>query len=399
MFRVITLQQAHERIHELWRNPKTKWIRVEEGLGKVLAGEVRARVDFPPFDRAAMDGYAVRAVDTFDADEENPVELKNLGLVRAGESSNKIVRKGTCLRIETGAPMPKGSDAVVPVEFTDGEGFVKVYRSIAVGENVIKKGSRLRKGEKIAEEYQEITPDLVGILAAGGVERVKVFVPPKVGILSTGNELVPLGKRISKGKIFDVNGPMLSSAVKELGCEVTFLGIAHDKPDALKAKIEEGLRNCDVLIVTGGTSAGIGDLLPSSISPIFHGLATKPGKPTLFAMVKGKPVFGLPGNPLSAFFIFRELVAPHLLRMSGRRLRQETVEATLSVDLTSERGREEFIPVTLHRQKGRIEAGPIRMGSDAITVLRLADGYIDVPLEVERMRAGERVKVKLLARR
>ena len=399
MFRVITLQQAHEKIHELWKNPKTKWIRLEEGLGKVLAREVRARVDFPPFDRAAVDGYAVRAVDTFEADEETPVELKNLGLVRAGESTNKIVRKGTCLRIETGALMPRGSNAVVPVEFTDGEGFVKVYRSVAVGENVIKRGSRLRKGEKIAEEYQEITSDLIGILAAGGAEKVEVFVPPKVGILSTGNELVPLGKRISKGKVFDINGPMLSSAVKELGCEVTFLGIAHDKPDALKAKIEEGLRNCDVLIVTGGTSAGIGDLLPSSISPIFHGLATKPGKPTLFAMVKGKPVFGLPGNPLSSFLLFWELVAPHLLRMSGRQLRRETIEATLSVDLTSERGREEFIPVRLHRQKGRIEAEPIRMGSDAITVLRLADGYIDVPLEVERMRAGERVKVKLLARR
>jgi molybdenum cofactor synthesis domain-containing protein len=399
MFRVVTLQQAHEKIHELWRNPKTKWVGIEEGVGKVLARKVRARIDFPPFDRAAMDGYAVRAADTFEADEENPVELKNLGLIRAGESSNKIVRKGTCLRIETGAPMPRGSDAVIPVEFTEGEKFVKVYRSVAVGENVIKRGSRLRKGEEIAEECQEITSDLVGILAAGGVERVEVFVPPKVGILSTGNELVPVGERISRGKVFDVNGPMLFSAVKELGCEATFLGIVRDKPDALKARIEDGLGSCDILIVTGGTSAGIGDLLPSSVSPIFHGLATKPGKPTLFAMVKGKPVFGLPGNPLSAFFVFRELVAPHLLRMSGKRPKQETVEATLSIDLTSERGREEFIPVRLRRQKGRIEAEPIRMGSDAITVLRLADGYIDVPLEVERMRAGERVKVKLLASR
>jgi molybdenum cofactor synthesis domain-containing protein len=398
MFHVVTLQRAREEVERMWKNPKMELVRAEEGLGKILAEEVRARVDFPPFDRAAMDGYAVRAEDTFEADEQRPVILRALGLVRAGEKPRRAVHRGTCVRIETGAPMPKGSNAVVPVEFTRGTKSVEIYRSVAVGENVIKRGSRVKKGERIAGKNQEITPQMIGVLAAGGVRKVRVFLPPKVGILSTGRELVPLGGKLGESKVYDINGPMLSCAVRDLGCQAVFLGIAPDEPKALKRKIKEGLRTCDALIVTGGTSAGTGDLLPSSLPFVFHGLATKPGKPTLFAMVDGKPVFGLPGNPLSAFFVFRELVAPNLLRMSGRRAGQETVQARLSVDLASERGRQEFVPVRLREERGGLKAEPLRMGSDAITLLRLADGYLDIPLEVERIRAGEKVVVKLLAR-
>jgi len=398
MFRVVTLQRAREEVERMWKTPKVGLVGIGEGLGKILAEEVRARVDFPPFDRAAMDGYAVRAQDTFEADEENPVILRALGLVRVGENPRGTVRERTCVRVETGAPMPKGSNAVVPVEFSRGAKYVEIYRSVAVGENVIRKGSRVKKGEKIAEKNQELTPQMIGVLAAGGVTKARVFLPPKVGILSTGGELVPLGGNLPEGKVFDINGPMLSCAVRELGCQAVFLGIAPDEPRALRRKIEEGLRACDALIVTGGTSAGIGDLLPSSLPLVFHGLATKPGKPTLFSMLRGKPVFGLPGNPLSAFFVFRELVAPNLLRVSGRQMEQRTVQARLSVDLTSERGRQEFVPVRLREEGGGLKAEPLRMGSDAITLLRLADGYLDIPLEVERIRAGEKVVVKLLAR-
>ncbi len=398
MFRVITLQQARGEVERMWKTPKVKRVRIEEGLGKILAEDVKARVDFPPFDRAAMDGYAVRAEDTFEADEEKAIVLRNLGLVKAGEIPHLTVHEGACVRIETGAPMPEGSNAVVPVEFTRGVKSVEIYRSVAVGENVVKRGSRMKKGDKIVEKNRELTAAMIGALAAGGVRTVRVFLPPKVGILSTGRELVPLDGTLRKGKVFDVNGPMLCCAVQELGCQGVFLGIAPDEPRILKRKIEEGLRTCDALIVTGGTSAGVGDLLPSSLPSVFHGLATKPGKPTLFAMVSGKPVFGLPGNPLSAFFLFRELVAPNLLRMSGRKMEQRTVRARLSVDLTSERGRQEFVLVRLRKEGGELKVEPLRMGSDAITLLRLADGYLDIPLEVERIRAGERVVVKLLAR-
>jgi len=397
MFRVITLQQAHQEIEKQWRHPKKGWIRAEESVGKVLAKDVTARINFPPFDRAAMDGYAVRAEDTFEASEERPVVLRNLGLIKAGEITNRSIYPKTCMRVETGAPMPRKSNAVVPIEFTQEDEVVRVYRSVAVGENVIKKGSRLRKGEKIAEKNQEVSPQLVGAMIAGGVEEVLVFLPPKVGILSTGNELIGLGEKMRKGKIYDINGPMLSCAVKKLGCEAIFLGIAPDRTDILKKKIEEGLKTCDVLLITGGTSAGIGDLLPSSLSPIFHGLAIKPGKPTLFSMLRNKPVFGLPGNPLSAFFVFWELVAPHLMRMCGKQSEPKTVEAVLCQDLVSEKGKEEFIPVKLYREEQELKAKPLRMGSDAITVLRKADGYLDVPLEVERIRAGEKVEVRLFA--
>ncbi|MEM2618122.1 MAG: molybdopterin molybdotransferase MoeA, partial [Candidatus Hadarchaeales archaeon] len=237
----------------------------------------------------------------------------------------------------------------------------------------------------------------LGVLVAAGVRRVRVFLPPRVGVLSTGNELVEAGGRLAPGKVHDVNGPMLCAALKEIGCRPLWLGIAPDELKVLRGKIERGLRECDLLLITGGTSAGTGDLLPSILPALFHGLAIKPGKPTLFALVRGKPVFGLPGNPLSAFFVFRELVAPYLLKLRGARMKEEMVHAKLSVDLSSERGREEFVLVKLRGEK-ELEAVPLRQGSDAINLLGLADGYISIPVEIERLRAGETVRVKLLAR-
>jgi len=398
MFRVVDLSRAREEIEKNWRmRPKSGWVKVREAAGMVLSREVRAAIDFPPFDRAAMDGYALRACDTVEADEEKPVLLKLLGKVKAGEIPKQRIRPGTCLRIETGAPMPRGADAVVPSEFAEEKAMVKIYRPVAPGENVVRRGSRIRRGQILARKGEELNHQRLGVLVAAGVRRVRVFLPPRVGVLSTGNELVEAGGRLAPGKVHDVNGPMLCAALKEIGCRPLWLGIAPDELKVLRGKIERGLRECDLLLITGGTSAGTGDLLPSILPALFHGLAIKPGKPTLFALVRGKPVFGLPGNPLSAFFVFRELVAPYLLKLRGARMKEEMVHAKLSVDLSSERGREEFVLVKLRGEK-ELEAVPLRQGSDAINLLGLADGYISIPVEIERLRAGETVRVKLLAR-
>lgn len=393
MFKVISLQQAHRLIKKHWNYAKTEVLTIEKALGRTLAQDVVALTDFPPFTRGTVDGFAVRSQDVHRADEENPVHLKLIGEVRVGRIPTLMLSPKSCAKIETGAPIPKGADAVVPWEFTDQKGdLVEVYRPVAPGENIVKKGSRAKKGEILFKTGDEITPEKIGVLAACGIDKVKVFRPPSVGILSTGDELQSLGEPLQGAKIFDVNGPMLASLVREAGCQVVPLGISRDREHLLRRKILEGLKRCDVLIVSGGTSAGERDMLPSLLEPLFHGLAVKPGKPTMFSMINGKPVFCLPGNPLSTYVMFRELVLPHLLRASGRKIAERKIRGRLLVDLRSEAGKDEFVFAKLI--DGKVQ--PLREGSDAITILRLADGYFRVPRNVEWLRAGEEVVVKLV---
>lgn len=403
--RVVTLEGAQATLARYW-HPKPHVVRasLEHAHGKVLAEDVASKLDVPPFDRSAVDGYAVRARNTFGADEGSPVRLKLIGSIMAGEWSNSKLGERQCAEIATGAPMLKGADAVVMVEHAISRGEeVGVYRAAAPGENVTKRGSEVKRGDIVAKAGTRLSPALVGTLAAVGVGKVKFYSPPCVSIISTGNELLRLGARSARGKVFDVNGPAIAGAVRECGGLPFYLGIVPDDPVRIRAAVERGLSAGDLVVISGGSSAGAGDVVPRVVGDmgkpgvIVHGLATKPGKPTFLAVLRGKAIFGLPGYPVSALVMFDKLVAQHVRRLAGLSpLKRQRVLAELGSKVLSAKGRQELVPVRLVRGRGKLVAQPIGKGSGAITSLSQADGYFEVPLQVELVERGEVVEVILL---
>ena len=384
---------------------RTEEVGLDECLGRVLATDVVAGVDVPPFDRASMDGYAVLASDTFYADEESPVELEVLGYVKAGDSSRHEISPGRCMGIATGAPMPVGANAVVMVEYTEQEGDkVRIYKPVAPGENVMPAGSDIMRGELVLRAGTRLSPREVGVLAALGMARVLVYARPKVGIISTGDEVSEPGKPLSFGRIYDANAYAIAQAVRECGGAPELLGIARDSEEDLRGYLERALGTCDVVITTGGTSAGVGDLCYRVIdtlgSPgvIVHGVAIKPGKPTVIGVVDGKPVFGLPGYPTSAMVTFQVFVAPLLRRLSGlQEPERRRVKARTAMRFYSAGGRYEYRLVNLVRgADGGYTAYPMLTGSGAITTFAEADGYIEIPEHVEMLGEGEEHEVVLL---
>jgi len=403
--RLLTIEEASEA---LLRNARAETGCERIGLncaeGRVLAESVFSRVDLPPFDRAEMDGYAVASADLEGASDQAPVRLKVVGRIGAGEERPGAVGRGECAEIATGAPMPRGADAVVMVEYTEagGGGSVMIFRSVTPGENVSSTGSDVQIGEMVLREGVLLGTREIGMLAAAGIGEVVVVRRPLVGIISTGNELVDAGEALSLGRIYDANSPALEAAVAEAGGVARRLGRVKDDFRSTKDAIEGAVRECDVVLVSGGTSAGAGDLVYKvlgSMDPgiLVHGLNVKPGKPTVVAADGGKPVFGLPGYPVSALIIFDQLVRPYLERL-GRRPRRtgSTLRGRLSLRVNSAKGRRWFLPVhVLRTEGGEASVYPIFASSGAIATLARADGYTVVGEGTEFLDAGEVVEVNL----
>ncbi len=405
---VVSIEEAKKRLYANYKpKRKVEEVSIEDALGRVLAENVIANVDVPPFDRAAMDGYAVVAKDTFYADEENPVELEVLGYIRAGDTKMYEISSGKCYGIATGAPMPKGANAVVMVEYTTRENNkVKIYRPVAPGENVTSAGNDIMRGELVLREGTLLSPRETGVLAALGIKKVKVYAKPKVAIISTGDEIIPVGEELKFGKIYDINSRTIADSVRENGGIPYFLGIVKDEPEELKEKLLEALnKDFDVIITSGGTSAGVGDLSYRVIdelgSPgiLVHGIAIRPGKPTIIAVVDNKPIFGLPGYPTSAMIIFDVFVAPLLRELAGMPMpTRKKVKAKTAMKFFSAKGRYEYALVNLvSGETGELSAYPILTGSGAITTLAFADGYVEIPENVELLQANEEVEVTLLS--
>ncbi len=402
--RVVTLETAKAMLDREWRaEPRDEVIAVSGSLGRVCAVDVISRLDVPPFDRATFDGYAVRSADTFRASETSPVTLNLAGRVMAGTWPKLRVGPKSCAEIATGAPLPRGADAVVMSEYTEAEdGAVALRRAASPGENVTRCGSDIKKGQVVLARTRRLTGIDIAVLAAVGVDSIAVRRKPRVAIVSSGSELVAPGQRLPAGKIYDVNSSSLTEAVRACGAEPVFIGIAIDRAPSIRAAVKRSLAQADVVLISGGTSVGAGDLSPSVIDDlgrpgvIVHGLAMKPGKPALIAVVKGKPIFGLPGYPVSALMVFDQLVADYLYSLSGvAREKLNTVAARLAARVLSARGRRELVPVRVIRKEGRFFADPVLKGSGAITSLSTADGYIEIPLERELVDEGEAVEVKL----
>lgn len=405
VFRQIsTVEEAKKLLFSRYKlHPKFEEVDLLSATEKILAEDVHSRVSVPPFDRATMDGFAVRAEDTFPAEENNPVRLKILGKIEAGEWVDAEVGRGECFEVSTGSVVPKGANAVVMVEFTREVGaFVEVYRAVAPGENVMFAGSDVMVGELILRRGTRLTHREIGVLAACGIRKVRVYGKPRVAVISTGNEIVEPGEKLTMGKIYDVNSFAICSAVEENGGIAIRLGIVRDDEEEMKNAILKALNIADLVITTGSTSSGFGDrmyrVLEEIAEVLVHGIAVKPGKPTIIAICGEKPIFGLPGYPVSALTIFELFVAPVIRELAGLRRESRKISARLATKVFSEIGRREFLPVNVVSGKGGFSAYPVTGSySGAITSLAFSDGIVEIPEEVVMLDENETVKVELFS--
>ena len=397
-------------------------------LGRVLAEDVRSPVDVPSFDRANVDGYAVQAACTFGASEQQPRTLKLLADGIATAAAGRCnMRSGEAAAIATGGMLPRGADAVVMVEHTDVERRELILRrAVTPGVNVSFAGTDVTAGELILYAGERLTSRETGVLAAVGLSDVSVVRRPRVAILSTGDEIIAPGSRMRPGLVFDSNSRIIADAVRELGGEPAELGIVRDDLDKLRERLGQALQTCDVVLLSGGTSKGPGDLSYRAVSElrepgiVAHGVALKPGKPICLAATRGKPVVVLPGFPTSAIFTFHEFVAPVIRELAGlKEERRGTLAAELAVKVNSEIGRTEYLLVSLVepgvaaettdgikankeekqiRTKPRLIAWPMGKGSGSVTTFSRADGFITIGRHEEIIQAGTAVEVTLLGR-
>jgi len=398
---LIPLEKALDIImHSISPIERVEEISLENSLRRVLAEDIVAKINIPPFSRAAEDGYAVRAEDTFGAGTHNPVKLKIVGEVDAGEVFETPIKKGECVEIATGAPIPKGADAVVRVEDTEKEGdFALIYSPVYPGRSVAPEGEDIKKGEKILERGTVLTPSKIGVLAAIGNKKVRVYAKPEVAIIPTGSEIVPPGEKLSHGKIYDINSYTLAAVVEEAGGLPRIMGTVEDDEKKIRDYLEKALKY-DCVVFSGGSSVGTKDLLINIVSEMgevkFHGVQIKPGKPTWFAVVRGKPVFGLPGFPtscLSDAYIFLKPAVEKMAHLPKSQMKK--VKAVLSRRVVSTLGRTQFLTVRIEKENDRIIAHPVFKTSGAITSMANADGYIMIPSNVDLLEKGEEVEVFL----
>ncbi len=391
---------------KVFNKDKIEEISINEALNSVLAEDIFSDIDVPQFPKSRMDGYAVIAKNTFSAEEDNPIKLKVIGEVQAGHVFSGITNEGEAVQIATGAPIPEGSDAIVMVEYTDRkENDVYIFKAATPNQYVIKIGTDIKKGSKVLSKGKKLNVRDLGVLSAINRKKIKIFSPPTIGLFSTGDELIVNDEKLSVGKIFDINSTTLYHAALEAGGKPTFLGILKDDYELMKSKIYENLKKFDILIISGGTSKGIGDYMPKIIKEIknidffIHGIRVKPGKPTIIAGIKGenkyKIVIILPGYPTSALSIFYQLVVPIIYKIRGL-IPEETkiIKAKNKKRIYSEHGRREYKMVRIYYEK-EIQAEAIHTGSESITTLAKTDGYIIIPEDTQIIEEGEEVIIHL----
>ncbi len=377
--------------------PVERWEKVslEDALHRVLAEDIISPINVPPFSRAAEDGYAVRAEDTYGAGQYSPRELQSIGEINTGEYKPLKIKKGECVRIATGAMLPEGADAVVRAEDTeDNEGMVKIYRPVHPGFDVAPVGEDIKKGEKIFTKGTYLTPSKIGALAAMGIIEIKVYEKPKVAVLPSGDELVKPGDSLPPGKIYDVNTYTIASVIRENGGVPVIFPYVMDSPADIEEKLLKAMKY-DLIVFSGGSSVGDRDLLIDVVSKhakiLFHGVQIKPGKPTWCAVGK-RMILGMPGFPTSCLSDSYQFLAPALRKMAKLPPKdRKTIKARMSRRIVSTLGRTQFFTV---RIKDNV-AYPAYKTSGAITSMANSDGYIIIPHNVDIVERNEEVTVYL----
>ncbi|HOT07349.1 MAG TPA: molybdopterin-binding protein [Methanotrichaceae archaeon] len=394
--RLISLEEALAAVLAHRPRPSAATVPLTEALGRVLAVPAISQIEVPGFDRAAMDGYAVRALDTVEAREDRPIRVRLVGAVGMGQSPDVEVAAGCAAEISTGGMMPKGADAVVMVEYAHELGdCVLVSRPAFSGENTISAGSDIGLFEPVLRAHTVLGPREIGVLAALGIEQVPVL-NLDVAVASSGNELLSPGSPLEPARVYDINSYTVAASLRELGAAPRHLGIIPDQKDLFVKELRQAADNSDMVIVSGSTSAGRGDVLYEAIAELgqllFHGINLKPGKPTVFGLIGETPVLGLPGYPTSALTVFRLLAAPAVMAALGQSKSSTVLRGRLGRPLRSE-SRRQMLAVALSR--GTVH--PVDKGSGSITTLARADGFLDIPPSREYLAEGEEVEVHMLA--
>jgi molybdopterin molybdotransferase len=406
-FRVRTPDELYKEM-DRFKSLSFERVAIEDSLHRVLFEDLISPINLPDFRRSTVDGFALKAKDTYGASETNPAILRMVSEISMGQVSEIEVNAGEAVKVATGGMVPKGADSVQMIEFTESIdfGMLHVFKTLSPLENVIQIGEDVKAGEKVLHKGHLIRPQDIGLIAGIGQTDVVVFLRPRVAIISSGDEIVPVENIPLPGEIRDMNRYTIGSMVKEAGGMPIFLGIAKDRFNDLKEKIALGLRGSDMVVITGGSSVGTLDLTSDvlrsfpGLEIMAHGVSIRPGKPTLLAEVGGKPFLGLPGHPVSAMVIFHFFGKPILKILSGLSKEvvwhQIKVKARASRNIPSVPGREDYVRVSLEEKDGVLWAHPVFGKSGAISNLVHANGLIRIGINEEGLEQGEEAEVTLL---
>lgn len=384
----------------------TELLKLKECYGRILAMDVISHEDLPAFPRSTVDGYALISQDTFGAKETSPVYINVVNEVFMGIAPDFGLKRGEAAKIPTGGMLPAGADSVLMLEHSQmvNENMIEVFRPVAPNENVIKKGEDIQKGEIILTKGHRLRPQDIGAMAGIGVDEIEVYRKVSVAIISTGDEIVPPDSPMKMGQVRDINSYTLSGLILEHGGIPLTMGIISDDYYAIKKIIEDSLMRADIILISGGTSAGIKDMTATIINDIgkpgvlFHGVSMKPGKPLIGGVLNGKPIFGLPGHPAAVAICFDLFVRPIIEKISGlcsKKYICKTIKAKITKRIPSVSGRQDHIRVFIEERDGEVLATPVLGKSGLITTLVKADGIVVIPLEKLGLNEGEDVIVRL----
>jgi len=402
--KLTSVKDAYNRLIESIEGNPSEEIPSKDCLNHVLASDVKSEMNIPPFDRSAMDGYAILAEDSFGASPSNPKTVKKVGTSEIGEICTEKVKKGEAIRISTGAIVPEGADAVIRIEETEiEEDVVTLLGSIPPGKNIAEKGEDVKEGEIILKAGTQIKAEQLALISSLGIETIKVTVPPKIAIFATGNELLEVGETYEGNKIYNSNTPMIVSLSKTYGALIQNQGTLPDDKETLKKYIKESSQTCQILVFTGGTSVGTKDFLPEVVEELgqiqTHGIAMRPGSPILIGSYQKCLIFCLPGTPVAAYVGFLQFVGPAIRKMLNctQLDPRRSIPATITDDVPlSGMGYIHFLRVIIKEVENELHAIPYKLkGSGILTSLTEADGIVEISPIQEGLKRGEKVWVKL----
>lgn len=380
---------------------RTELLPLTEAIGRVLAEDIISEEFVPDFDRSTVDGYALRARDSFGCSEAIPAILRQTGEVLMGEGADFELEEDCCCAVPTGGAIPRGADSVVMLEYTEdyGDGFIGISKSTAPGQNLIFRGDDVYPGKTVLKKGRVLASQDIGAMAAMGRVRVPVIKKLKVGLISTGDELVYPEEIPGPGQVRDINGPMLTALLNSFGAETVSFGIVRDDEELLRHTVEKAMTDCDAVLLSGGSSVGVKDAACRIIDGLgrllLHGIAIKPGKPTIMGIAEGKPLVGLPGHPVAAWFVTKLFVLPLLSRLMGRERQNYSVTARLAESVSANHGRAQYQCVKLEKRSGELWACPIRTKSGLISTLAGADGFFSIDRDCEGLPEGAEIKVTI----
>ncbi len=407
---LITVDKALELLlrRAPFKMPGEFALSLEESYGHILSADIVSPEDLPSFSRTTVDGFAVKAADTFGAAEGMPAYLNIKGEIKMGDRPGFGLNKGEAAKISTGGMLPQGADAALMFEHTQqvDEKMIEALRAVSPGEHVIRAGEDAKTGETILRKGRRLRPQDIGALAGLGIATVRVYKKPKVSIISTGDEIVPVDRPVNPGQVRDINSYILSGFISGAGGVPERTGIFKDEYAIIRNVVEESMKDSQMVLISGGSSVGAKDMTAKIIDDLgepgvlFHGVSLKPGKPTIGGVVNGIPVFGLPGHPAAVSVCFGLFIMPVLeilsgLAESGFEKKKRTIMAKVTKNISSSPGREEHVGVKLEEKNGEIWAAPLLGKSGLITTLTQADGTAVIPLRKTGVREGELVEVRL----